>query len=282
MTRGTWMILGLCMCAAPRAAGQAEGEPDRMAWWREARFGMFVHWGLYAIPAGRWGDRADHAEWIRETAQIPLETYERLAERFDPVKFDAAAWAGLAREAGMRYLVITAKHHDGFCLFDSARTTWDVSSTPWGRDVMLEVSRACREAGLRVGWYYSIMDWHHPDYLPRRGWESRSAKGADFERYVVYVHDQVSELLGGTYGQVDVMWFDGEWEETWTHRHGLALFEHCRRLQPACLVNNRVDKGRAGMAGLTAGEGFAGDFGTPEQDVPRAALPGVDWESNRA
>ncbi|MDA1259467.1 MAG: alpha-L-fucosidase, partial [Planctomycetota bacterium] len=127
---------------------------------------------------------------------------------------------------------------------------------------------------------HSIMDWPHPDYLPRRGWEEaeRPAEGAEFERYLEYLHAQVTELLT-KYGPIGVMWFDGEWESTWSHERGQALYDLCRRLQPDVIVNNRVDVGRSGMAGLTEGPGYAGDFGTPEQEVPATGLPGVDWES---
>ncbi len=286
-------VSAIVLLLAPRGAAQdtgGQGQPaapasttrpvDRMAWWREARFGLFIHWGLYAIPAGQWRGETNHAEWIRHTARIPRDEYDRLRERFNPVRFDAEAWVRLAKEAGMRYIVITTKHHDGFCLFDSAWTDHDVMSTPFRRDIMRELSDACRRHGLKIGWYHSIMDWHHPDYLPRRDWEadSRPTEGAVFSRYVEYLQRQVEELLT-RYGDVGVMWFDGEWEETWTHEHGLALYALCRRLQPDVIINNRVDKGRAGMAGLTTDVRFAGDFGTPEQEVPATGLPGVDWES---
>jgi alpha-L-fucosidase len=251
-----------------------------MDWWREARFGLFIHWGLYAIPAGRWGEDTGHGEWIRETARIPVAEYDQLLAQFNPVAFDADAWARMADEAGMDYVVITTKHHDGFALFDSAVSDFDVMSTPLRRDVMLDIARAFGGRGLRTCWYHSIMDWHHPDYLPRRGWEEplRPAAGADFARYERYLHDQVTELLTN-YGPVGVMWFDGEWEKTWNHERGQSLYDLCRRLQPDVIVNNRVDVGRAGMAGMTNGPGYAGDFGTPEQEVPATGFPGVDWES---
>ncbi|MCA9288791.1 MAG: alpha-L-fucosidase, partial [Phycisphaerales bacterium] len=280
------LALGVLVAAAsaqPAADPFAETPAQhdaRMAWWRDARFGMFIHWGLYAIPAGRWGDSTDHAEWIRTTAQIPVDEYDALLERFNPVNFDAAAWARTAREAGMRYIVITAKHHDGFCLFDSAHTDFDVMSTPFGRDIIRELADAARAEGLQIGFYYSIMDWHHPDYLPRRGWEEadRPAGDADFERYEDYLHAQVTELLTN-YGPIGVMWFDGEWESTWSEARGRDLYALCRRLQPDVIVNNRVGAGREGMAGLTRQGAFAGDFGTPEQEVPATGIPGVDWES---
>lgn len=249
-----------------------------MAWWREARFGLFIHWGLYSIPAGQWEDETDHAEWIMTTAQIPVEEYEQLLERFDPLAFDADAWVRMAKAAGMRYIVTTTKHHDGFALFDSQVSDYDVMATPFGRDIMAELAEACRRHGLEIGWYHSIMDWHHPDYLPRRGWEERPAEGADFDRYVAYLRAQVTELLTD-YGDIGVMWFDGEWESTWSHEYGQPLYELCRELQPDVIVNNRVDVGRGGMEGISTDDRSAGDFGTPEQQVPDTGLPGIDWES---
>lgn len=270
-------------CAAPAAASTSEQAGDaahdaRMAWWREARFGMFIHWGLYAVPAGTWGDDTGHGEWIYTTAQIPLERYERFREQFNPVAFDADAWVRMAKNAGMKYIVITTKHHDGFGLFDSRHTDYDVMSTPFGRDILRELSEACARHGLRMCWYHSIMDWHHPDYLPRRDWEARGAAGADFERYERYLHDQVTELLT-SYGPIGVMWFDGEWERTWNHERGVRLYELCRRLQPDVIVNNRVDVWRGGMAGFSQSQEAVGDFGTPEQEIPATGVPGVDWET---
>jgi alpha-L-fucosidase len=278
--KGVAGLLAFVCCVAGGVAQPAAGmaQDERMAWWREARFGLFIHWGLYAIPAGEWKGATGHGEWIMHTAQIPVEEYERFRERFNPVRFDADAWVALAAEAGMKYIVITSKHHDGFCLFDSQFTDYDVMSTPFRRDIMKELAAAARRRGLRICWYHSIMDWHHPDYLPRRDWERRSAAGADFDRYRAHLKNQVRELLTN-YGPIGVMWFDGEWEDTWTHAHGLDLFQLCREVAPHTIVNNRVDKGRAGMAGLTLEGGFAGDFGTPEQEVPPTGLPGVDWET---
>jgi alpha-L-fucosidase len=279
---GVVLLALAAACAQPRGAATAPeaAAPDaRLDWWREARFGLFVHWGLYAIPAGRWGADVHHGEWIRTTAQIPAEEYERLAAQFDPRAFDADEWARLAEAAGMKYVVITTKHHDGFALFDSAVSDFDVMATPWRRDVMSEIARAFGARGLRTCWYHSIMDWRHPDYLPRRDWETaRPSDGADFARYEEFLHAQVTELLSH-YGPIGVMWFDGEWESTWSHARGQALYDHCRRLQPEVIVNNRVDVGRAGMAGFSEGAHLAGDFGTPEQEVPATGLPGVDWES---
>jgi alpha-L-fucosidase len=253
-------------------------DDKRMEWFTDARFGLFIHWGLYSIPAGVWEDQTGHAEWIMTTAQIPVPVYETYIEQFNPVEFDADAWVKMAKDAGMKYIVITSKHHDGFCLFESEFTDYDVMSTPFKRDIMKELAEACERAGLKMCFYHSIMDWHHPDYLPRRGWEDRSSEGADFDRYVDYLRNQVTELLTN-YGDIGIMWFDGEWEGTWNHEYGQALYDLCRKLQPNIIVNNRVDKGRGGMAGMTRDDQFAGDYGTPEQEIPATGLPGVTWET---
>lgn len=252
---------------------------DRLDWWREARFGMFVHFGLYSILGGEWeGKPAGSHEWIRNNAQIPHEQYIPLLHQFNPTGFDADAWVSLAREAGQRYLVITTKHHEGFSLFDSAATTYDVRSTPFRRDIMREIADACRRHGIRIGWYYSIMDWYHPDYLPRRNWETRDASGADFSRYVAFMRTQLRELLTN-YGDISILWFDGQWESTWNHTLGLSLYDYCLELAPDIIINNRVDVRVQGGNDTMLGRGQAGDFSTPEQEVPPTGLPGVDWES---
>ena len=268
------------LAATPVLAQPADADKDaRMRWWRDARFGMFIHWGLYAVPAGEWDGKANYAEWIRHSAQIPIDTYDQFREEFNPVKFDADEWAAMAKDAGMQYIVITSKHHDGFCLFDSEYTDFDIMSTPFKRDIMAELSEATRAQGLKMCWYHSIMDWHHPDYLPRRSWEvaDRPEGDADMDRYVSYMFNQVTELLT-EYGDIGVMWFDGEWEATWNSDYGEALYKLCRALQPNVIVNNRVDKGRGGMGGMSD-EGYYGDFGTPEQQIPATGIPGVDWET---
>ncbi len=270
--------------SSPAQQEDAKSEkPDpRLDWWREARFGMFIHWGLYSVPAGKWGDSTRHAEWIMTTAQIPVPEYEKFLGQFNPVKFDADAWARKAKDAGMDYIVITSKHHDGFALFDSKVSDYDIMRTPFKRDIMKELAAACRKVGIRICWYHSIMDWHHPDYLPRRGWEKkgpkmRSAEGADYERYVAYMRGQVKELLTN-YGPIGIMWFDGEWESTWRHEQGLELYKLCLELQPDVIVNDRVDKGRRGHSGIIA-EGYGGDYGTPEQNIPAEVARGIDWET---
>mgnify|MGYP002819199525 FL=1 len=239
---------------------------------------MFIHWGLYAIPAGEWNGKTTHGEWIRTTAEIPIDQYDKFIDRFNPVKFDADKWVQMAKNAGMKYIVITSKHHDGFALFDSKYTDFDVMSTPFKRDIMDELATACRKYGLKMCWYYSIMDWHHPDYLPRRNWESRSTDGAEYDRYVSYMKNQLKELMDN-YGDIGVLWFDGEWEGTWDHDYGKDLYDYVRNLQPDIIVNNRVDIGRSGMGGMTSSGGYVGDFGTPEQEIPGTGIPGVDWET---
>jgi alpha-L-fucosidase len=262
------------------AVGETPDEfAARMKWWKEARFGLFIHWGLYSIPAGEWGNETGHGEWIRTSARIPLGTYDSLLARFNPSKFDARAWVRLAKEAGMKYITITSKHHDGFCLFDTKAGEFDVMSTPFKRDIMKELADACREEGIAICWYHSIMDWHHPDYLPRRDWETdRPAGGADFDRFVAYMKSQLGELTSN-YGKIGVLWFDGEWESTWDRERGRDLYDYVRGLQPDIVINNRVGAGRSGMEGFSEGEPSAGDFGTPEQQVPATGLPGVYWET---
>lgn len=275
----TFNLLIIFLISATSCEKKEVKEPDRMDWWREARFGLFIHWGLYSIPAGEWKGRTDHAEWIRESAQIPLEQYDEFVSQFNPVNFNADEWVAMAKNAGMKYIVITSKHHDGFCLFDSKETDFDVMSTPFKRDILRELSDACAKQGITLCFYHSIMDWHHPDYLPRRNWEtSRPAEGANMDSYVSHMKKQLKELLTN-YGKIGVIWFDGEWEDTWTHDRGKDLYNYLRELSPDLIINNRVDKGRSGMAGLTKDSTYYGDFGTPEQEIPLTGLPGVDWES---
>lgn len=273
-------LIFLLTCGSKNYLEESKADRDaRMEWWREARFGMFIHWGLYAIPAGEWNGQTNHAEWIRTTAQIPLEEYDKFVQQFNPVKFNAEEWVQMAKDAGMKYIVITSKHHDGFCLFDSKYTDFDVMSTPFQRDILKELSAACHKAGIKMCWYHSIMDWHHPDYLPRREWEKdRSAEGADLNRYVLHMKNQLRELVKN-YGEIGVLWFDGEWENTWNQERGKDLYNYVRNLQPSIIINNRVGAGRSGMEGFTKEDEFSGDFGTPEQQIPATGLPGVDWET---
>jgi len=253
----------------------------RMAWWHEARFGMFIHWGLYAVPAGEWkGQKVKGiGEWIMNRGKIPLAEYCGLVKQFNPVKYDADQWVRIAKDAGMRYIVITSKHHDGFCLWNSACTEYDVASTPYGKDLLKPLSEACRRHGIRLCFYHSIMDWQHPNYEPLPAWDKgREGHQPDYDKYVGYMKRQLKELVEA-YGPLGVMWFDGEWEKSWTHDRGIDLYNYVRGLQPDIIINNRVDKGRKGMAGMNKAGNFAGDFGTPEQEIPATGMPGLDWES---
>jgi len=258
---------------------------ERMEWWREARFGMFIHWGLYAVPAGEWKGKQipGIGEWIMERADIPVSEYEQLARQFNPVKFDADEWVRIAKNAGMKYIVITSKHHDGFCLWDSKVTDYDiVDAAPFNRDVLRELSRACKKQGIRLCFYHSIMDWHHPDaqapFYPN--YNDTKQSNPNFARYAEnYMKPQLQELITN-YGPLGVLWFDGEWIGDWTEPQGKDLYNYVRELQPDIIINNRVGKGRKGMEGLSKGDQeYAGDFGTPEQQIPAKGLPGVDWES---
>ena len=260
---------------------ESKSEKDkRMQWWRDARFGMFIHWGLYSVPAGEWKGATNHAEWIRTTAKIPLEEYNKFVPQFNPVNFNAEAWVQMAKDAGMKYITITTKHHDGFCLWDSKQTDFDVMSTPFKRDILKELAEACRKiGGIKLCFYHSIMDWHHPDYNERREWEKdRPTEGTDRKRYITYLKNQLKELVTN-YGDIGVLWFDGEWESFWSHEDGKDLYNYLHSLKPGIIINNRIDKGRSGMAGMTSEGDYVGDFGTPEQEIPETGFPGVDWES---
>jgi len=252
----------------------------RMAWWKEARFGMFIHWGLYAVPAGVWNgkDIPGAGEWILNTAQIKVADYEPLIKKFNPVKFNADKWVSIAKGAGMKYIVITSKHHEGFGLWPSKQGDWNIASTPYKKDILKQLAAACKKQGIKLCFYHSIMDWHHPDYLPRRGWDPRPELKPDFERYVKYMKAQLKELLTN-YGDIGIVWFDGEWESTWTHERGVDLYHYVRSLQPNIIINNRVDTARGGMNGFNTKTEAVGDYGTPEQTIPANGIPGTDWES---
>jgi len=266
------------------AKGGEMGKDERMEWWRDARLGMFIHWGVYSVPAGTYqGKRIKGlGEWIMNDAQIPIAEYEKFAGQFNPVEFDADEWVRLAKDAGMRYIVITSKHHDGFALWDSKVTKWDImNATPFKRDILKELSKACSKHDVRLCFYHSIMDWHHPDAQGPSypNYNDRHKLNPNFDRYVEgHLMPQLTELLT-SYGPLGVLWFDGEWIDDWTEPKGKDLYAFVRSKQPAILVNNRVGKGRKGMEGLNKGDDYAGDFGTPEQQVPPMGLPGVDWET---
>ena len=250
----------------------------RMEWWREAKFGMFIHWGVYSVPAGEWAGKTDYAEWIMESAHIPVSRYEQFAKQFNPVKFDAQAFVKTAKDAGMKYIVITSKHHDGFGMWPSSLTDWCIKSTPFQRDPLRELSAECRKQGIKFCLYYSIMDWHSSDWGTRRAWNDVATGTPDMDRYTEYMKGQLKELI--TNYHPAVLWFDGEWESPWTHDRGVDLFAYLRTLDPKLIINNRIGKARADMQGMDKGQEHIGDYGTPEQQIPAQGFgPGVDWET---
>ncbi len=258
-----------------------EQRDARLKWWNDARFGLFIHWGLYSQAAGYWNGKPSKGagEWIMNDMQIPDSQYAKLVPQFDPEKFNAREWVRLAKNAGMKYIVITSKHHDGFGLFRSESTDWCIKSTPFQRDPLRELADACHAEGVKLCFYHSIMDWHHPGYLPRKSWNDLANPNPDFDRYVAYMKGELKELLT-RYGPIGILWFDGEWESSWTPERGEDLYNYVRGLQPDIIVNNRVGKARSGMVGMNKDNARVGDYGTPEQQIPATGFgPGVYWES---
>lgn len=251
----------------------------RMAWWNEARFGMFIHWGLYALPARH--------EWVKNSERLTNEQYQKYFEQFNPENYDPKLWAKTAKKAGMKYAVITSKHHEGFCLFDSKFTDYKAPNTPAKRDLLKEFIDAFRAEGIKIGFYYSLIDWHHPDFTidimhPQRldqaaadtAWDALNI-GRNMNNYRKYLYNQVTELLTN-YGKIDIMWLDfsypkkhGKGKDDW---NSVALLKQIRKLQPQIILNNRMDLGE-----YEDGQ----DFETPEQ-VSAASLAkfkGKEWET---
>lgn len=270
MMRGSLLSL-LVICATGLAAQSSLhptiAEPDRRQWFRDAKFGMFIHWGPYAV-IGRH-------EWARHRFQIPQAEYDRYARAFNPVNYDPDRWAAIAHNAGARYIVITSKHHDGFSIFRSKASDYDVEITPYAGDPLKMLADACRRRGLRLGFYHSIMDWHHPDYVPKRAWEMNEPnQGGNLDKYIDFMKEQLRELLTG-YGDVAMMWFDGEWEHTTVEMRSDEIYDMIRQISPKTLINDRLYK-RA--------PGNKADFGTPEQFVPATGMRDpsgkpILWES---
>lgn len=262
----TCFILCLsCLAALYAVADETVPGPDSesLAKWQEWRYGMFIHWGPVSLKGTEIG-------WSRGR-EVKREEYDQLCKRFAPDAFDAAEWVRIAQDAGMRYMVITSKHHDGFCIWNSALTDYDMTATPFQRDILKELSEACKAAGLPFGTYHSILDWYQPDYNTEGlqggpGYALPEGVAPSMDRYQEYMHGQLREIVT-QYGPLHSMWFDGEWEKSWTPERGWQLLRFCRELDPKMLVNNRVGGGRRGMEGITQ-EGFApGDYDTPEQQV---------------
>jgi len=228
---------------------------ERLKWFHEARFGMFIHWGLYAVH-GR-------GEWVMFVERWRADDYAKTAWKFNPKKFDANKWAAIAKDAGMKYMVLTTRHHDGFCLFDSKVSDFTAAKTGAGRDLVAEYVKACREAGLKVGFYYSLLDWRFPGYFEPKKYPESAKKMV--EQY----HAQVRELMTN-YGKIDILWYDGGWiahdpnsnvAEFW---RSAEVNKMVRELQPHIIINNR--------------SGIEEDLDTPEQHVT-ASKPGRGWES---
>ena len=249
---------------------------SRMEWFADAKYGMFIHFGLYSQLGGEWkGKSIDHyAEWIQANADIAAQEYAMLATTFNPKDFDADFIAETAKAAGMKYIVITSKHHEGFCLWDSEYTNYDVASTPFaGRDILAELSAACKKQGLKFCTYYSIIDWHHPSQERNidgnNGWSRWGQvrmKTGKKQEYVTYMKNQIKELIEKY--DTEILWFDGDWVHWWNMEDGQDLYTYIRELKPEIIINNRVAKRAV----------FKKDFGTPEQEHPEGALK-YYWEA---
>lgn len=252
----------------------------RMQWWRDATFGMFIHWGAYAVPAGFYQGKEVKGigEWIMHTANIPIPEYEAFVRQFNPQQFNAREWVKIAKQAGMKYIVITSKHHDGFGLWDSKVSSYDImDASPFKRDILKELSDACKAEGIKLCFYHSIMDWHQPDAESKKDYTHQHTEKPDWNKYRdSYMKPQLKELVE-KYDPA-VLWFDGEWIPEWTEEQGKELYNWLRALKPDLIINNRVGKGRQGMQGMNAYAHAAGDFGTPEQEILEGTSDS-DWES---
>jgi len=273
------LITVLSACKLKKKNYLEESEDDfnkRMEWFNEAKYGMFIHFGLYSQLGGiyKGDDSGRYAEWIQSNAQIPKEEYIKLIDTWTPKDFNADAIVELAKNAGMKYLVITTKHHEGFCLWDSEYTDYDIVATPMkGRDFIKELSDACKKQGIHFGTYYSIIDWNHPSqYVPidsaegKGNWGQPTMKPGKKQEYIQYMKNQIKELI--EIYDTEILWFDGDWANWWTLEDGNDMYQYIRELKPEIIINNRVSK-RAE---------FKKDFGTPEQFHPDSALMYL-WEA---
>jgi len=247
-------MLGLAL-AVSLAASPAT--PPDLDWWRRDRIGMFIHWGPVSLEGTEIG-------WSRG-ADVPIDVYDNLYRRFDPVKFDADAWMQLAQDAGMKYVVPTAKHHDGFCLWPSKQTGYTIAATPFKRDVMGEIAAAAKKHGIAMCSYYSILDWHNPMYATDSPGGKNRKPHPDMPAYMNYVKAQLAELVHNY--KVKLLWFDGEWEAPYTEAMATDLESYVRGLEPGIIVNNRIGK-----------TGASGDYDTPEQRVGTFQR-GRPWET---
>ncbi len=245
----------------------AQSNPDKMDWWKEAKFGLFIHWGVYSVPAGVYAgkDIAGIGEWIMNRGKIPTTTYQAYAKQFNPIKYNPEAWVKMAKDAGMKYLVITSKHHDGFTLFETKASKWNVvEATPYGRDLLKPLAEACHKYGIKLGFYYSqAQDWNNPGGAASGGhWDK--AQDGSMDDYIDKVAvPQVKEILSN-YGQVDILWWDTPTDMT---KERAEKFLPILTKYPNLITNNRL------------GGGYNGDTETPEQFVPATGFPGRNWET---
>ena len=253
-----------------------EARDARMAWWRDAKFGMFVHWGVYSVPAGKYGNKTGYGEWLMNNARIPVTEYREYAKSFDPVKFDPASFVSAAKSAGMKYIVITAKHHDGFAMFDSKASDWNiVRASPYGKDPLNALTEECRKQGMKLGFYYSQdQDWVNGGSAQRGGhWDK--AQDRDTDDYVdKIVVPQVTELL--THYGTDtpaVIWWDSP--TLLTRNQATRIDAIVRKLRPGLIQNDRLYWGSDEKRKAC----FPGDIKTPEQVIPPQGYPGRDWET---
>lgn len=262
-----------------------EDRKKRAEWFLNARFGMFIHWGLYSIPA--------RGEWIRSIEKMSKEDYAQYFEEFNPVNYGPKLWASAAKKAGMKYVVMTAKHHDGFCLFDSNLTDYKSTNTKIHKDLIKEYLEAFRAEGLKVGLYYSLLDWHHDDYPayndrihPMRGNEAYRNKTYDFNKYLDYMHGQIRELCTN-YGHIDIMWFDFSYDNMTGEKWRAAeLVNMVRILQPGIIIDNRLEASGEGFGSIKTStpSSYSGDFASPEQIVPPDGITddkgnAIPWEA---
>jgi alpha-L-fucosidase len=271
------MFLNPTLLDQPDFLHEPQSEIDgRMQWFDDAKYGMFIHFGLYSQLEGEWEGEIykEYAEWIQANADIPTQVYAMLTSTFNPKDFNAEFIAKTAKAAGMKYIVITTKHHEGFCLWDSEYTNFDVASTPFaGRDILAELSAACKKYDLKFCTYYSIIDWHHPsqerniDGNDRWGhWGNVRMKSGKKAEYITYMKNQIRELVENY--DTEMLWFDGDWVYWWDMASGEDLYQYIRELKPDIIINNRVAKRAV----------FKKDFGTPEQKHPGDKLE-YRWEA---
>ncbi len=247
---------------------------EKLEQFQDIKFGMFVHWGPSAIKGTSSWARGNHPYDF--APRIPINEYDSLYVQFNPVLFNAKDWIQTAKDAGMKYFIMVTKHHDGFCNWDSKYTDYDIMSTPYGKDVLKELSDECKRQGILFGTYYSICDWHHPDYPGRYGGDPRPVESSDMEKFMVFLRNQLDELIEKY--QTNILWFDGYWEGPWTHERGMDLYKYLRDKKNDLLINNRVDRMRADKEGKINPWKYAGDFGTPEQEIGTFNVDNP-WES---